>query len=85
MTHHILLHGSLQPTNFEKNLKPCKGSERNIVNIVMYKGFHDVHFPKEVITLKKIILVTQNKEAKTYMLYTFANTCFFRVDKLSLN
>ena len=23
-THHFLLHGSLGPTNLEKNLKPCK-------------------------------------------------------------
>ena len=23
MTHHFLLHGSLRPTNLEKNLKPC--------------------------------------------------------------
>ena len=23
MTHHFLLHGSLWPTNLEKNLKPC--------------------------------------------------------------
>ena len=23
MIHHFLLHGSLQPTNLEKNLKPC--------------------------------------------------------------
>ena len=23
MTHHCLLHGSLRPTNLEKNLKPC--------------------------------------------------------------
>ena len=70
MTHHILLHGSLQPTNFEKNLKPCKSYERKIVNIVMYEGFHAIHFTKEV-SLKKIILVAQNKEDKNCIFIYF--------------
>ena len=30
MTHYFLLHGSLWPTNLEKNLKPCSFVEDNL-------------------------------------------------------
>ena len=38
MTHHFLLHGSLRPTNLEKNLKPCRKSRYNTFQNANNKG-----------------------------------------------
>ena len=36
MTHHNLLHGSLRPTNFEKNLKPCNFTLKSLAYLDLW-------------------------------------------------
>ena len=38
MTHHFLLHGSLWPTNLEKNLKPCTISIFSCADLPVLQG-----------------------------------------------
>ena len=86
MTHHILLHGSLWPTNLEKNLKPCRVYIFIQLMSIKTTIWQSSLFLSDVLWLLWLLqpLSPLDPRRPLHMLYMFIVTCHCPKDILGL-
>ena len=71
ITHHFLLHGSLPPTNLEKNLKPCiNGDEGSLTYLCLSCSSVSIiisHMPVSSLVMNEASVINDDEGTLTFL------------------